>query len=224
MTLKELLERARDVFGDTYKDQMLADWTADMDGRILLEDYLRKEYQIEYDAEADRDTVLLLGKPWEEMYLMHLQERVHFYRGEYEDAANFTEQYNKMHNAWLKNLLMTVPTDVFGRPWLTDLAFVRRGSDGVVHMRTLFRVEDLERVEVYVLQGETAKISILDEDERLLVDDGWMTINLTGEDTALLSKGSAEVVIVVHTVAGETYESDAAQIRVLNSRLEGVTV
>lgn len=223
MTLGELITKARKLFADTYEDAALADWAADMDGRILLEDYLRKEFKIEYDAEADRDTELLLGKPWEEMYMLHLQERVHFYRGEYEDAANFTEQYNRMHKAWLKNLLMTVPTDCLGRPWLADVAFVRRGSDGVVHLRTLFRLEDIERVEVYVVQDETVKIHVQDEDERLLIADGWMTVNLTGEDTALLSKGSADLVVMVHTVAGERYESDAAQIRVLQSRLEGVT-
>lgn len=223
MTLGKLLERSRRLFENTYQDEVLADWAAEMDGRILQEDYLRREFKIEYDAEADKDTELLLGKPWEEMYLLHLQERVHYYRGEYEDAANFAEQFNTMHRDWLRNLLMTVPTDELGRPWLTDIAFVRRGSDGVVHMKTMFLPEDLESLQVHVVQGEEEKITMQDGDGRLLIDDEWLSVNLTASDTAALEKGSARLIVVVNTVAGEIYESDAVQIRVLESGVKGVS-
>ena len=149
-------------------------------------------------------------------------QQVHFYRGEYDDAANFEARWNAGHKSWLKNMLMTRPVDVFGRPWLTDIAFVRRGSDGVVHMKMLFKLEDIADLNVHVLQGDEEKITIAADDDRLVEADNWLSVMLTGSDTALLQAGSARLLIEVDTVAGERYESDAVQIRVLESGLKGV--
>ena len=227
MTLEKLIQRyVIKPDGNLCEVSQATDWIAEMDGRILQEDYLQKNYKVEYNYETGEDmqTELLIREPWTEMYVMHLMERVHFYRGEYEDAANFAEQYNKMHKDWLRNLLMTVPTDRLGRPWLMDIAFVRRGSDGVVHMRTMFLLEDVESLQVYVVQDEQTKVTIQSDDDRLVMDDRWLSVNLTGEDTAALNKGSANLIIVVNTVAGERYESDAVQIRVMENGLKGVRV
>lgn len=221
MTLGKLLERVHKMYETTYPDEMLAEWAAEMDGRILKEDYLRQEFEISYDPEQDKDTNLLLQEPWTRLYDDYLLQQVHFYRGEYDDAQNFEARWNTEHKSWLKNLLMTRPADVFGRPWLTDIAFVRRGSDGVVHMKMLFQLEDIADLNVHVLQGGEEKITIPAEDDRLVAADEWLSVNLTKEDTAMLRVGSARLLIEVDTVAGERYESDAVQIRVLDSGLRG---
>lgn len=224
MTLEKLLERVKRFFETTYPDELLAEWAAEMDGRILKEDYLRGEFEIFYDAEADKDTDLLLREPWTNLYDMWLLQKIHFYRGEYDDAQNFEAAWNAAHKGWLKNILMTRPVDVFGRPWLTDVAFVRRGSDGVVHMHMMFRLEDIADLTVHVLQGDEEKITIAADDDRLVEADGWLSVNLTGADTAKLAAGSARMIVAVDTVAGERYESDKVCIRVMETGLKGATV
>lgn len=220
MTLEKLLERVKRFFETTYPDELLAEWAAEMDGRILKEDYLRGEFEIFYDAEADKDTDLLLREPWTNLYDMWLLQKIHFYRGEYDDAQNFEAAWNAAHKGWLKNILMTRPVDVFGRPWLTDVAFVRRGSDGVVHMHSIFREEDIYLATVYLMQGGEVKAQIKQDSGQMLVENGWITVHFTAEDTALLEPGSARCVTKIETVAGEKYESDTVQIRVLKSVLE----
>ena len=64
MTLGKLLERVHRMFETTYPDERLAEWAAEMDGRILKEDYLRNEFEIFYDPEKDQDTQLLLQEPY----------------------------------------------------------------------------------------------------------------------------------------------------------------
>lgn len=222
MTLEKLLERVKRFFETTYPDELLAEWAAEMDGRILKEDYLRGEFEIFYDAEADKDTDLLLREPWTNLYDMWLLQKIHFYRGEYDDAQNFEAAWNAAHKGWLKNILMTRPVDVFGRPWLTDVAFVRRGSDGVVHMHMLFDEDEILSATVLLIQDGEIKVQYEPDSEQIFLHDHWLTLSMSAEDTAKLNAGSAKCVTKVTTVAGENYESDAVQVRVLKSALDEV--
>lgn len=222
MTLEQAIAGVRVLTETKLPDEQLARWISGMDGRILREDYLRAEVVEGYDALQDQKTILLIAAPWDELYTFWLLERIHFSRGEYEDAQNMADKWNELHSAFLANLLNRCGRDRFGRPKLWDLAFVRRGSDGVVHMRMFFDADEVQSVTLTLQQNEERVLEYDGTDSNVVYFGRELTLRLPARDTALLTGRSAKLVSVVQTVAGETYESDSVQIRVLDSALKVV--
>lgn len=222
MTVNEAIAWVKKTQETILPDSMLAGWLAELDGRIMQEDYLRREVQIGYDATDDAQTLLLLKPPYDACYGMWLLSKIHFFRGEYADAENMQAQYEALHGVWLQSLLQRTPRDLMGRPMLMDFAVVRQGSDGVVHMWVMIPWEEIGGFDFYVQQDGGTKIHYDETSGRLDADErGWVTVHLAAEDTAKLSPGAATVVTKLATVAGENYESDAVQLRVLQSLLQG---
>lgn len=222
MTLGKLLTRAKQLFSATYPDELLADWAAQMDGLILHEDYLRREYETEYNPTADERTVLLIPEPWEELYTFWILQKVHFMRGEYDDAQNFAEQWNELHREWLRNLLCTRPKDERGRPWLQDLAFCRRGSNAALHMQSMFSEDEIAEITITLIQNGIVRGTFNGPGEQIIQTGYWITLHLSAEDTGNLRAGSCTVCVRIQTVAGEAYESNAVQLRVMKSALDEI--
>lgn len=224
MTVSEAIAWVKKTQETILPDSMLAGWLAELDGRIMQEDYLRREVQIAYDPTADAGTVLLLKPPYDAAYGMWLLYKIYFFRGEYADAENMQAQYEALHGVWLQSLLQMTPRDPLGRPMLMDIAMVRKGSDGVVHMWVMLPWDELTGFDFYVLQGGESKIHYDETSGAMEADDrGWVTVHLAAEDTKKLTAGAAQVVTRMTAVDGRTYESDAVQLRVLKSLLEEVT-
>lgn len=220
MTVTEAINFVKTTNETNLPDSMLAGWLAELDGKIIKEDFLRREINISYDAASDKDTLLILKAPYDAAYPMWLLYKIHLFRGEYSDADNLYTEYENVHGAWRQGMLQDMFRDKFGRPILLDLAFIRRGSDGTIHLKPAIKPEDITGFEVYILQNSETILSYSAETEDMEATKGWIAIRIPAEDSKKLSTGTAEVVTKITNELGETYESDAVQLRILKSLLE----
>lgn len=219
MTVGEALEIVKYTNETMLPDSLLCRWLAEHDGRVLQEDYLRNDIDVMYDPEEDLDAELLIQAPWDGMYISWIQQKIHFSRGEYQDAADCRNDWDTMHGEWVRHMLNTTPTDCCGKPILhRHQPTVRQGSDGVVHLHTIFDRHEVASLEAWLKQGEMS-FKMTDEDMEIIKERYEITLRLSGQATALLQPGTVQMITVIHTTAGERYESDMVKIWVLKTRV-----
>jgi len=120
VTIQEALTRADAIRHNTYTQEEKTEWLSRLDGKIrrLIMDAHEGEPAAfhGYDADTPADTQLLVGKPFEEIYLYWLEAQICYRDGEIGDYNSAIAQYNRLYsgfsNAWRK---ANMPRSTAGR-------------------------------------------------------------------------------------------------------------
>lgn len=112
MTIDECLCRVDGLKPNPFTRAEKLGWLNALEGMIkaqILDTHMGPEVSFTpYDPDTPGDTVLLVGKPWEDMYLHWLESRMDYYSGDiarYNNAVQmfqsnydgFSAQYNREH-------------------------------------------------------------------------------------------------------------------------------
>lgn len=104
MTIQEALTRADAIRHNTYTQEEKTEWLSRLDGKIrrLIMDAHEGEPAAfhGYDADTPADTQLLVGKPFEEIYLYWLEAQICYRDGEIGDYNSAIAQYNRLYSAF----------------------------------------------------------------------------------------------------------------------------
>lgn len=92
MTIREAILRTDALLFNTYSDEDKILWLSQLEWDIVrnvmeLHEGHEGAGFLGYDRETDPQTVLLAQAPYEEMYLVWLESKIHYYNGE-------TDRYN----------------------------------------------------------------------------------------------------------------------------------
>lgn len=92
MTIREAMERTDALLFNTYSDEDKILWLSQLEWDIVrnvMDRHVGHEGAgfFGYDRDTDPETVLLAQAPYEEMYLVYLESKIHYHNGE-------TDRYN----------------------------------------------------------------------------------------------------------------------------------
>lgn len=103
MTIQDALTRADHLRHNSYSQEEKIDWLSRLDGKIklLILDALEGEKTdfSGYDGDTPMQTQLLVGKPFEEIYLYWLEAQICYRDGEIGDYNAAIAQYNRLYGA-----------------------------------------------------------------------------------------------------------------------------
>ena len=95
MTLKQVMDYIDDIKPNAFSDATKTQWLSECEGYIQTEILLLAGSEtIVYDAEADRNTELLVRPPHDKVYGAYLGAMVDFANGEYQKYENAMQLYN----------------------------------------------------------------------------------------------------------------------------------
>lgn len=104
MTIQEALTRADAIRHNTYTQEEKTEWLSRLDGKIgklILDAHEGKPAAFPgYDADTPGDTVLLVEKPFDEIYLYWLEAQICYRDGEIGDYNSAIAQYNRLYSAF----------------------------------------------------------------------------------------------------------------------------
>ena len=104
MTIQEALNRVDAMRHNTYTQEEKVEWLSRLDGkiqRLILEAHEGEAAAFSgYDAHTPEDTVLLVKKPFEEIYLYWLEAQICYADGEIADYNGAIAQYNRLYSAF----------------------------------------------------------------------------------------------------------------------------
>lgn len=105
MTIQEALTQVDALRHNSYTQEEKMEWLSRLDGKIqllILDAHAGSEQSFHgYDADTSLDTVLLVEKPFEEIYLYWLEAQICYRDGEIADYNGAIAQYNRLYNAVL---------------------------------------------------------------------------------------------------------------------------
>lgn len=90
MTIMEAIREIDNLKHNTYSDHEKIAWLSALDGRIyreIMAPCAGGEF-CGYDDATDRATVLLVGAPYEELYLRYLEAKIDYHNAEYDRYNN----------------------------------------------------------------------------------------------------------------------------------------
>ena len=94
MTINDAIGRLGSLMQDTYSVQDKVRWLSEVDGKVKATIVDVHEdggpgHCCQYDPDLDMDLELLVGPPFEEVYLRYLEAQIHYHNEEYDryDAA-----------------------------------------------------------------------------------------------------------------------------------------
>lgn len=97
MTIQQTLERLDSLQHNTYTDGDKLLWLSQLEGRVKQQ-LLGEEAPFPgFDADTDRGTVLAVGAPYEQLYLLYLQAQIHYHDEEFERYNNTAALF---HSLW----------------------------------------------------------------------------------------------------------------------------
>ena len=106
MKLREAIDRIDSLKHNTYTRGEKVDWLNRLDGMIKREIIDTHEggedVPFEGYTEKDMEKELLIGYPYDEMYIRWLEVQIDYYNGEYEKYNNAMEMFNTAY-AGFKN-------------------------------------------------------------------------------------------------------------------------
>ena len=104
MTIQEALAQADSLRHNGYSQEEKIIWLSRLDGKIkgLILDTHEGEAPVftGYDADTPQDTQLLVGKPFDEIYLYWLEAQICYRDGEIGDYNSAIAQYNRLYSAF----------------------------------------------------------------------------------------------------------------------------
>lgn len=104
MTIQEALTRADAIRHNTYTQEEKIQWLSRLDGKIqklILDVYEKEPVDFPgYDADTPGNTVLLVDKPFDEIYLYWLEAQICYRDGEIGDYNSAIAQYNRLYSTF----------------------------------------------------------------------------------------------------------------------------
>lgn len=104
MTIREALERTDSLKYNTFTDAEKIAWLDRLDRTIKDQVIDTHEGGGEtfggYDADTDKDTVLLAAAPYDEMYIHWLAAQIDYANGEFDKYNASITMYNTAYTAW----------------------------------------------------------------------------------------------------------------------------
>lgn len=105
MTIQEALTRADAIRHNTYTQEEKIQWLSRLDGKIqklILDVYEKESVDFPgYDADTPGNTVLLVDKPFDEIYLYWLEAQICYRDGEIGDYNSAIAQYNRLYSTFV---------------------------------------------------------------------------------------------------------------------------
>ena len=105
MTIQEAINQADAIRHNTYSQEEKIQWLSRLDGKIseMILNSHADEVSVfaGYDADTPEGTVLLVGKPFEEIYLYWLEAQICYRDGEINDYNSAIAQYNRLYSGFL---------------------------------------------------------------------------------------------------------------------------
>lgn len=104
MTILEAITLADARRHNPYPQEEKIRWLSELDGKIHM--LIREAHEGQtggfsgYDRDTDQNTPLLVGKPFEELYLYWLEARICYEDGEMGDYNSAIAQYNRLYEAY----------------------------------------------------------------------------------------------------------------------------
>ena len=105
MTLQEAIARTDALVFNTCTAQQKVQWLSKLDLTIhqqILQTHAgmaQAEFS-GYDADTDRQTVLLVPAPYDSVYLRWLEAQIHYHNGEYDKYNNAIEMFNTAYEGF----------------------------------------------------------------------------------------------------------------------------
>lgn len=104
MTILQAITRCDNRRHNGYSREEKVQWLSQLDGKVAL--LIHDAFDGEkhpfngYDRSTPADTVLLIGKPFEEIYLYWLEAQICYADGEIADYNSAISQYNRLYGAY----------------------------------------------------------------------------------------------------------------------------
>lgn len=103
MTIREAIDRANNLQFNTYTDAEKINWLSRLDEHVaLLVQNTGSADDPWYTADADKDTLLLVPSPFDEMYIYWLMAQMSYANGEIDKYNNAIALYNAEYEAYEK--------------------------------------------------------------------------------------------------------------------------
>ncbi|MBQ8504548.1 MAG: hypothetical protein IJ491_09785 [Clostridia bacterium] len=119
MTIKEAIERVNRLIHNEYVTEEKIKWLSAVDTLLQRELVMRHEGGIERETAYTVDnleTELIAESPYDEMYILYLILKIHFFNGETELYNNAAEEYNNVlheYRKWYVRNHSDLPTPKF---------------------------------------------------------------------------------------------------------------
>ena len=108
MTIQEALTQADSLRHNSYSQEEKISWLSRLDGkikRLILDTHEGENAAFGgYDADTPQDTQLLVGRPFEEIYLYWLEAQICYRDGEIADYNSAIAQYNRLYSAFAEDV------------------------------------------------------------------------------------------------------------------------
>ena len=107
MTIREAIERIDSLLHNVYsRDEKIA-WLSRLDLEVKqnildVHEGTRIGYFGGYHANTPDTMVLLVGAPYDELYLRWLEAQIHYYNGEYDKYNNAMAMFQTVYDAFTK--------------------------------------------------------------------------------------------------------------------------
>lgn len=105
MTIEEAITRIDALKPNTYTQEEKIEWLSVVDGivkRLVIDTHEGAEDVVfeGYTPDTPLDTELIVGHPYDEMYIDWLEARIDYYNAEYIRYNNSITKYNDMYQAF----------------------------------------------------------------------------------------------------------------------------
>ena len=103
MKISEAIDKAIEYVPNTIDRSMLIEWLSRLDWQIKTEvlDNYKHDTEIEYngyDGNTDENTQLLVGAPYDELYIRYLEAQLHRYYDETNKYNNCIVEFNAIYS------------------------------------------------------------------------------------------------------------------------------
>ena len=113
MKLLEAIRRVDELVNNAYTKGDKIKWLSEMDGmihRTVLATHGVKEPFPGYTEYTEDDTELLVPEPYDDMYVLWLESKIHYYNGEYTRYNNAAAAFSSISQAFENDYHRNHPT------------------------------------------------------------------------------------------------------------------
>ncbi|MBQ7247128.1 MAG: hypothetical protein IJS22_03440 [Lachnospiraceae bacterium] len=106
MTIIEAIHAIDELKPNEYTQGQKTRWLSQLDGMIkreLLDQYTENVSFTPYSEDTDPETVLLVGEPYEEIYLTWLESKIDYHNSEINKYNNSALRFNDIFEAYKKD-------------------------------------------------------------------------------------------------------------------------
>lgn len=106
MTIIDAIHAIDKIKPNKYTEEQKVKWLSALDGMIkreLLDQYIGTVDFEPYDADTDRSKELIVGAPYEEVYITWLESKIDYHNGEYDRYNSSVTRFDNIFTAYKKD-------------------------------------------------------------------------------------------------------------------------